>query len=108
MNNKITRTKKRRKPIETFNKKFIRALDVINYKNRQIYVISLYENESDFKYSSKNINFYGFSGNFLNALVFLFRHIKKESLVFYGHINILPFAILFYLFMCDMCYTYYT
>ena len=83
--------------IEAFNKKFIRALDEIEVKNLNIHVLSLYDLDTDFNKAYSKINFEGFNGRSISMLKSLIKLVDSETTVFYGHINIAPFAILLYL-----------
>ena len=83
--------------IEEFNKKFIRALDDIDEKNIEIKVLSIHDSNEGFNLNTKRVDYRGFNGNYLLAIFNLIKFVKKDSLLFYGHINIAPFTILLYL-----------
>ncbi len=84
--------------IETFNQKFIKALEEnLEVNNAKVTIISLYDKQNDYKSNSEKINFLGFNGNKLAALRALIRFAKKDTMIFYGHINLVPFANLLYL-----------
>ena len=84
--------------IETFNQKFIKALEENSeINNTKVTIISLYDKEDDYKSNSKKIDFLAFNGNKLAALRALIRDAKKDTMIFYGHINLVPFANLLYL-----------
>ena len=75
--------------IETFNKYFIKALN--SDKNINSVIVSFYDLHLEIP---KDIDVITFEGNLLKLIKYLFKTIKKDSLVFFGHINLLPVAIL--------------
>ena len=83
--------------IEAFNKKFIRALSEIENKNSTTKILSIYDTNKEGSQISNNIEYLGFDGDKIAAFKYLIKHTNKDTIVFYGHINILPFAILLYL-----------
>ena len=84
--------------IEIFNQKFIRALELNTATtSTKVTIISLYDHENDYTSEYKHVSFHGFSGNRLAAFRALLQFSNPESLIFYGHINLVPFANLLYL-----------
>jgi glycosyltransferase involved in cell wall biosynthesis len=85
--------------IEAFNKKFIRSLEEITQAcNAKITIISLYDNQEDYLPNSNSIKYIGLSGNRILAFKILIQNVKFNSIVFYGHINLILFANILYLF----------
>jgi len=84
--------------IETFNQKFIKGLkENSNINDSKVTIISLYDKHNDYKPDSEKVDFFGFNGNKIAALRALLRFSKKDTIIFYGHINLIPFANILYL-----------
>lgn len=84
--------------LEKFNRAFMKALNDISLEqNFELFVYSSHDSESDEKYISKE-KFKGYSGNKLKFAVYCLSQAKKMDMVFIGHINLAPVAILLKLF----------
>ena len=84
--------------IEVFNKNFIKALHDIVVADLNVHVLSLYDSNSGYEKLSNKIKFEGFNGKPISLFTSLVKLVDKETIVFYGHINIAPFAIFLDLF----------
>lgn len=84
--------------IEEFNKKFIQSFENISEKNYfdnyTINIISIYDENFHYHPKNQNINFIGYSGNRIKAVFEIIKKVKEKDIIFYGHINLLPLAIL--------------
>jgi glycosyltransferase involved in cell wall biosynthesis len=81
--------------IEAFNKKFVKALDEICVGDvESVKILSIHDSEIGYNSPNKRLDYYGFSGSYLSSLRTLLKFIRRDTIVFYGHINILPFAII--------------
>jgi phosphatidyl-myo-inositol dimannoside synthase len=84
--------------IETFNQKFIQALeDFSDMSGVKVTVLSLYDKQSDYMTNSKNVIYFGFDGDKFSTFRALVRYSNKQTIIFYGHINLVAFANLLYL-----------
>lgn len=80
--------------LEKFNRAFMKALNDISLEqNFELYVKSSHDAEPDEKYISKE-KFKGYSGNKLNFAIYCLAQAKKMDIIFIGHINLAPVAIL--------------
>jgi len=83
--------------IEAFNNKFIKALHDIAIDNLDVRILSLYDSNSNCENLPDKIKFEGFNGKPISLFNSLVKLVDRETMVFYGHINIAPFAIFLYL-----------
>lgn len=84
--------------IEEFNKKIIRSFENISkkngFENYRINIISIYDENFHYHPINQNINFVGYSGNRVKAVFEIIKKVEKKDIIFFGHINLLPLAIL--------------
>jgi len=82
--------------IEEFAKQFIKSLENISTDNQlkksKIEIISVYDNQSDYKTINQNVQFIGFGGSKIKTILYVIRKVKKEDIIFYSHINLLFLA----------------
>ena len=84
--------------IEAFNKKFIKALgEICEDDLDSVKVLSIHDSHKDYNSLNNKIDYYGFNGSYLSSFKILLKFIKRDTIVFYGHINITPFAIILFL-----------
>ena len=80
--------------LEKFNRAFMKALSDISVEKKfKLFVKSSHDELPDERYISKD-NFKGFSGNKIKFVISCMKEVKKMELVFIGHINLAPVAIL--------------
>lgn len=80
--------------LEKFNRAFMKALSDISSEHKfELFVKSSHDEPPDERYISKD-KFVGFDGNKIKFTLNCLREAKKMELVFIGHINLAPVAIL--------------
>lgn len=80
--------------LEKFNRAFMKALyDISSEQKFEMYVKSSHDELPDERYISKD-NFKGFAGNKIKFALSCLTEAKKMELVFIGHINLAPIAVM--------------
>lgn len=84
--------------LEKFNRAFMKALNDISLEEKfELFVMSSHDSEQDDKYITKE-KFKGYSGNKIVFTLNCIIQAKKMDIVFIGHINLAPVALLLKLF----------
>jgi phosphatidylinositol alpha-1,6-mannosyltransferase len=82
--------------IQTFNKRFINALEDISKKNSNLYIkiMSIYDKKDDIK---TNLDYVSLNKSKLKAFIFILKNAFNFDVFIFAHVNLAPLAVLLHI-----------